>query len=57
MEWLRRFLYVQSLSIVLVAQLVITQRALDVQCTYIVRTVGTMYVQCTYIVRPVPAGK
>ena len=34
------------------------QRALyvHVQCTYIVRTVGTMYVQCTYIVRTVPAG-
>ena len=33
-----------------------SQRALYVQCTYIVRTVGTMYVQCTYIVCPVPAG-
>ena len=33
-----------------------SQRALYVQCTYIVRTVGTMYVQCTYIVRTVPAG-
>ena len=33
-----------------------SQRTLDVQCTYIVRTVRTMYVQCTYIVRPVPAG-
>ena len=32
------------------------QRALYVQWTYIVRTVGTMYVQCTYIVRTVPAG-
>ena len=34
----------------------LSQRALYVQCTYIVRTVGTMYVQCTYIVRTVPAG-
>ena len=33
-----------------------SQRALYVQCTYIVHTVGTMYVQCTYIVRTVPAG-
>ena len=31
-----------------------TQRALEVHCTYIVRT---MYVQCTYIVRPVSAGE
>ena len=36
--------------------LIMTQRALYVQCRYIVRTVGTMYVQCTYIVRTVPAG-
>ena len=28
-----------------------TQRALYVQCTYIVRTVGTMYVHCTYSAR------
>ena len=33
------------------------QRALYVQCTYIVRTAGTMYVQCTHIVRTVPAGR
>ena len=33
-----------------------TQRALYVQCTYIVRTLYQLYVQCTYIVRTVPAG-
>ena len=33
-----------------------SQRALDVQCTYIVRTMYQLYVQCTYIVRTVPAG-
>ena len=33
-----------------------SQRALYVQCTYIVRTLYELYVQCTYIVRPVPAG-
>ena len=32
------------------------QRALYVQCTYIVRTLYQLYVQCTYIVRTVPAG-
>ena len=29
----------------------VSQRALYVQCTYIVRTVGTMYVHCTYSAR------
>ena len=32
------------------------QRALYVQCMYIVRTLYQLYVQCTYIVRTVPAG-
>ena len=33
-----------------------SQRALYVQCTYIVRTLCLLYVQCTYIVRTVTAG-
>ena len=35
---------------------IISQRALYVQCTYIVCTLYQLYVQCTYIVRTVPAG-
>ena len=43
-------------GITLLTSLNKAQRALYVQCTYIVRTLYQPYVQCTYIVRTVPAG-
>ena len=53
----REIAFFVSMYIAYIIHPIITQRALDVQCTDIVRTLYAPHVQCTYIVRPVPAGK